>query len=79
MEGLGSHRELDDSSRALGGLDALTIWKVLEDVTCDSELCDGTVFGGVVGVSLSLARGLAARAQGGHGCARRERVGQGRI
>jgi hypothetical protein len=28
-------------------------------------------------VSLSLARGLAARAQGGHGCALRERVGKG--
>ena len=56
MEGLGSHRELDDSSRALDGLDALTIWKALEDVTCDSELCDWTVFGGVAGVPQSGPR-----------------------
>jgi hypothetical protein len=41
MEGLGSHRELDDSSRALDGLNAVMIRKVLEDVTCDSELCLG--------------------------------------
>jgi hypothetical protein len=40
-EGLGSHRELDDSSRALDGLNAVMIRKVLEDVTCDSELCLG--------------------------------------
>ena len=31
----------DDSSRALDGLNAVMIRKVLEDVTCDSELCLG--------------------------------------
>jgi hypothetical protein len=34
-------RELDDSSRALDGLNAVMIRKVLEDVTCESELCSG--------------------------------------
>jgi hypothetical protein len=60
MEGLGSHRELDDSSRALDGLNrvnAVTIRKELADVTCDSELW------------------LAARAKGCHGRTLRERVG----
>ncbi len=42
--------------RSLDGLDAVTIRKVLEDVTCDSELCDGSVFGGVVGVPQSGPR-----------------------
>jgi hypothetical protein len=41
--GWGTHRELDDSSRALDGLNAVTIRKLLEDVTCESELCEASV------------------------------------
>jgi hypothetical protein len=78
MEGLGSHRELDDSSRALDGIDALMIWEVLEDVTCDSELCDGSVFGGVVGVPQSGPR--AGRTRTRRPWSRTEGTrGQGRI
>ena len=44
-----SHRELDDATRLLDGLNAVTTRRLLADVTCDRALCEANAAGGRAG------------------------------
>jgi hypothetical protein len=48
--GGGSHRELDDATRLLDGLNAVTTRRLLADVTCDRALCEANAAGGGAGL-----------------------------